>query len=130
MSDMMRLFANMRNADDAEEKPAIANDVLAVRLRDSLAALQKKHEFTVGMIVRQKPLCPAYEWPGQLAIIVEVLSEPFINDQSPVGSQYYKERNDIKIGVIRARAGEFLVYHCDSARLEPAPPEDLVLLDK
>jgi hypothetical protein len=54
-SDLLRSLG-----DDGADKPTLAPDIEAIRLRDSLAALNVRHEFKPGMIVRQKPQAKLY----------------------------------------------------------------------
>lgn len=105
--------------DAEEEKPKLAPDILAVRLRDSLKQFQEKHTFSVGQIVRQKPQASSYRWPNSLAIVVEILAEPTRNDDAEPGNTHYREPLDIIVGIIDESDGEFMLFYVDSRRLEP-----------
>jgi len=121
---MMRASAE---ADD-DEPPArqkISREGEIENLRCALRSLQTVNTFAVGMIVRQKPSCRLYRDAGDngLSIVVEILPKAVIgnagrNDDS--GSPYYQHHTDMRIGQWD-KDGDFVVFHVDSTRFEPAP---------
>lgn len=129
LGDMLR---DMGAESDALERPKLAPDIEAIRLRDALAALNVRHEFRPGMIVRQKPQAQSYQTLGgnDMAIVVELLDEPIIDDESEVGSAYYRQRLDMIIGAIFPRGARvtFNFYHVDSRRFEPVPEDEIAFL--
>lgn len=79
------------------------------------------HNFSVGHIARWKKglknrKFPSYDEP---VIVVQVLTEPIFDGTEESGSSYFRERLDIVLGVINPD-GDFLLFHYDSRRFEPA----------
>ena len=92
---------------------------------ESLRTLQRRflerHELTVGEIVRWKKGLknrkrPAYNEP---VVVVELLPDPIHDATDESGSTYFRERLDVVLGVLDAE-GDFLLYHYDQRRFEPA----------
>jgi hypothetical protein len=53
---------------------------------------------------------------GEPGIVVEVLTEPIVSEpEGDSGSPYYRERLDIRIGVL-GKNEQFMVFHYDSRR--------------
>ena len=119
MSRFADFLREMEN--DAPERPKLAPDIEAIRLRDALASYNTEHVFKPGMIVRQKPQASVYNNFGHnnLAIVVEVLKEPIMRSAGEGGS-HYREIIDMKIGSMNTddNAG-FPIFHVDSRRFEP-----------
>lgn len=115
--------------DDEPERPKLAPDIEAIRLRDSLAAFNERHEFRPGMIVRQKPQARGYKTYGDndQAIVIEMLPVPIIAPVADHGSCYYREPIDMLVGSIEPTtdsSDQFCVYHVDSRRFEPVEGEN------
>eukprot|EP00727_Mastigamoeba_balamuthi_P010807 m51a1_g6349 hypothetical protein (242) ;mRNA; r:79196-80218 len=94
------------------------------RLRENLRLLHgPRHKFEVGDAVRWKPGMQNKRRPriDEPAAVAEVLPEPVFDESKDAGGQYFREPLDIKIAILDDD-GEFIVYHFDSRRFEPAPP--------
>jgi hypothetical protein len=127
--DLMEFLAQQARLDsDDNETPKIAADIEAVKLRASLAAYQRRHEFRVGDIVRQKPDAKIYKRYGQndIGIVVELLDEPVVIDNGEQGSPYFRMKQDILIACIEGDS--FCVFHVDSRRFEPVPDDVMRLV--
>ncbi len=88
-------------------------------LKKAQSIYSDQHEFKVGDIVRWKELMknksiPEYNEP---AIVLDVLSDPISDDKESVGSTYYNEQLNLKLGVITDST--FLVYYHEGNRFEP-----------
>ena len=106
---------------DEQERPKLAADIERIRLVDCLAALNTRHEFRVGMIVRQKPQARIYKEFGDngLAIVVELLSKPIIEPGGiGVGTAHFREPLDMIVGSLEGEK-DFCLFHVDSRRFEP-----------
>lgn len=112
------------SSDDEPERPKLAADIEAIRLRDSYAAFNEQHVFKPGMIVRQKPQVRLYKAFGDndRAIVVEMLPEPVIAGLDRGGTSHYREPLDMLIGCMSN--DDFAIYHVDSRRFEPVPEEN------
>jgi hypothetical protein len=119
---------------EAEDRPKLAPEFEAVRLRDALAALNVAHKFVPGMIVQQKGVARIYSDYGDndLAIVVRVLDEPVIHPNNDPSSSSFRSVVDMVIGSIepsrRSGMTNFVIWHVDSRRFEPAPDEVLTYL--
>lgn len=119
---MLQSFDN--DAKSVAKTPR-APDIQAELLRDALRSYLTKHEFTVGMIVRQKPACPIYAHTEDLWIVMEILATPLVSD-GEFGTPHWNEPIDMIVGV-RADDGDFVTYHVDSRRFEPVPLDEITL---
>ena len=90
------------------------------RLKKTYELFTKKYKFKVGDIVKWKPGFNHRKLPreNEPAIVIEVLDNPIIDPTDDVGSPYYNEQYDIKLGIIHPD-GRFLTFYYDSARFEP-----------
>ena len=106
--------------DDKPERPKLAADIERIRLVDCLDAFNRRHVFRPGMIVRQKPQARIYKGFGDndLAIVVELLSEPIISGLDLNGASHYREPHDMIVGSLEGEK-DFCLFHVDSRRFEP-----------
>lgn len=85
-------------------------------LRECLAQLTEEESFSVGDIIRWRPLLRnrrgCYD---DVFIVVEVLDEPIIAKDDESGSTYYREPLDIVAGKF-TYGGDFITFHYDSRR--------------
>lgn len=130
--DLLRMLAQSgMGSDDAPERPKLAPDIEAIRLRDSFAAFNERHVFEPGMIVRQKPQVRGYQPGGDndLSIVIGTLAEPIISASTEMGGSNYRQQVDMLIGSIEhGPDGEtFAIFHIDSRRFEPVPEADIAL---
>ncbi|NCA71995.1 MAG: hypothetical protein EOM91_18330 [Sphingobacteriia bacterium] len=97
---------------------------LGVVLRERFARLSQSHPFKPGDLVTWKPGLMNRRVPlrGQPAVVVSVLDEPVLDNETESGSTYYREPHDIVLGVIwdqEPGRGDFVTFHFDSRRFEP-----------
>lgn len=93
-------------------------------LRERLALMNRPHRFAPGDLVTWKPGLQNRRIPrhGQPAIVVEVLADPLLDTERESGSTYYREPQDIILGVLWDRdpeRGAFVTFHFDSRRFQP-----------
>jgi hypothetical protein len=114
-----------------EERSKVAPDIEAILLRDALTALNVEHTFAPGMIVRQKRQARLYRMLGDndLAIVVRMLSEPIMSQESSTSNTLYRHEVDMVVGSIEYagidRPPIFATFHVDSRRFEPVPDAEL-----
>ena len=53
-------------------------------------------------------------------VVVALLDAPIVNPDQESGSPYFREPLDLLLGVVRGDDREFLVYHADRRRFQPA----------
>lgn len=88
------------------------------KLRSNLESYSKLSEsIEVGDILVWKEGLKNRKYPkyDEPCIVVEKLNEPIINDAVGINSAYYKEVNDIKLGIIMP-GNEFVTFYFDSKR--------------
>lgn len=127
--DLAEIMKNSMGRDNPDEdEPRLALPFAAQDLRDGLTALSSAHYFGIGDIVRQKPSCRIYveRYPGEPAIICEILAAPILETEQGSGSPYFNIPMDIVIGR-RGERGDFVTFHVDSRRFEPVPKDELIL---
>lgn len=90
------------------------------RLKDCKEAINIKHNFKVGDIVKWKPNLKNRSMPeyGDPLIVLEILENPLFDNEQGPGSTYFNEPLDIVLGLI-ADEGEFISFYFDSRRVEP-----------
>lgn len=122
LAAMLQSFDN--DAKSVAKTPR-APDIQAELLRDALRSYLTKHEFTAGMIVRQKPACPIYADTEDLWIVTEILATPLVSD-GEFGSPHWNEPIDMITGICDS-SGDFVTFHVDSRRFEPVPLDEITL---
>lgn len=98
-----------------------ARRTTADALRAAFDMFGQVHTFKPGQLVQWKPgMCdrtePAPDMPG---VILEILDEPVTDPIKENGNHYAACRNDIILGVINSKTGDFAHYYMDSRRFEP-----------
>ncbi len=75
-----------------------------------------------GMLATWKPGLKNRRFPryGEPVVVVALLDNPIINPGDESGSPYFQEPLDLLLGVVRGDDREFLVYHADRRRFQPA----------
>lgn len=86
-------------------------------LKKAFSIYSEKHTFEVGQVVRWKPGMKHIRATGPF-IVMEVLKNPIIDDETSAGSTYFKEPLDILLGTIDTDRG-FVEFWFDSSRFEP-----------
>lgn len=131
MSEMHPMIGRLLQAQDEAERPKLDPDIEAVRLFEALRVIRIKHRFHPGMVIRQKPACPLYQFFGDngLVIVVEVLDRPVFDDRQKASSPYYKLPLDLRVGWIQRHGliDYFPVVYASSERFEPVPAAELAL---
>jgi hypothetical protein len=93
-------------------------------LRALLERLENGRERALrpGMLAVWKPGLKNRRFPryGEPVVVVALLDEPIINPGDESGSPYFREPLDLLLGVVRGDDREFLVYHADRRRFQPA----------
>lgn len=103
---------------DKESKPAPTAREMAADLKKCYDALTgKKHTFEAGQLVQFKEGLSYGRLPGPF-VVVEVLPEPIITNDSGSSTYGYRSVLDIKLATFDGD-GEFLFWHYDSRRFEP-----------
>lgn len=133
-SAVMRSIMSNEDHHPQLQRPKLAPEIEAIRLRDALDAFLTPYQFSPGMIVRQKKQAPQYTVYGHndFAIVVEVLPTPIIDESKPSGGAYFRHRMDMIVGSIEQMSDVegFALFHVDSRVFEPVPLDELVLLTK
>lgn len=114
--------------NSGEDEPKLSLPFAAQDLRDGLTALMTDHCFAVGDIIRQKPTCKIYNerYPGEPAIVCEILPEEIIDNDQQAGSAFFRTRLTMIIGR-RSSDGDLATFHVDGRRYEPVPKGELAL---
>ncbi len=130
---LMELLAHLRGGDSSDDEDAaeevLSIDIEGLRLHEAMEQFLTRHDFRVGMIVRQKPLALGYRKAGKhdLGIVVELIDPPIVLDdvEHSAGSPYFRKPLDLIIG--HRSGGNFAVFHVDSRHYEPVPEAELRL---
>ncbi len=93
-------------------------------LRALLERLENGRERALrpGMLAVWKPGLKNRRFPryGEPVVVVALLDAPIVNPDQESGSPYFREPLDLLLGVVRGDDREFLVYHADRRRFQPA----------
>ena len=93
-------------------------------LRALLERLENGRERALrpGMLAVWKPGLKNRRFPryGEPVVVVALLDEPIVNPGDESGSPYFREPLDLLLGLVRGDDREFLVYHADRRRFQPA----------
>lgn len=87
------------------------------KLKAAHSLYAEKNEFSAGQLVTWKDGMQNKKSDGPF-VVVETICPPVIDQEERSGSQYYREKLDIVLGVFD-RDGDFVLYHFDSARMRP-----------
>ena len=90
-----------------------------LKLKSITANYKNRVDFKVGDIIQWKEglknkMFPEYNEP---AIILEILDEPLVDTDDRIGSPYYKEQLDLKLGMIDDD-GDLVSFYFDGNRFE------------
>lgn len=88
------------------------------RLKVLQKSFAKKHEFSVGDIVTWKEGLKNKLSKGPF-VVMKVLPESVLDGSRDAGSTYFREPLDIILAFVDGD-GDFMMYHNDSRRIEPA----------
>lgn len=92
----------------------------ATLLKNATESLGKTHKFQMGQLVKwkrhlQNKTVPQFNQP---AVVLEIV-EPFVDPVQDSNSIYYREKLDMRVGVILVTTGDMLPYYVSSNRFEP-----------
>jgi len=108
------------NKTDEHSPPNLEDPSVQQRIEDlkfCLAQLREAEKFSVGDIIRWRPLmCNRRGGYGEVFIVVDVLDEPIFGADDESGSTYFREPLDIIAGKISGKEGAFITFHYDSRR--------------
>ncbi len=76
------------------------------------------YEFKIGDIVRWKELMKNKSMPeyNEPAIVLDILTEPIFNSRENIGSTYFNEQLNLKLGIITDNT--FLTFYHEGNRFE------------
>lgn len=117
-NSMAKMLAAMACCEDDDDDDVENADRSPERLKQLAASLAVKHQFQPGQIVQWKEGMKYKRAKGPF-IVVQVLDTPVLDEDEGAGSQYFRDPLDIVLAHIH-EDGEFLTYHYDSRRFEPA----------
>lgn len=118
LQDLIERAEKLKEESKEKTRPELDLSTKLSKLRSNLENYKKKTtSIEVGDILVWKEglknrKFPKYDEP---CIVIEVLEEPIVNDISGINSAYYKEPNDIKLGII-APEDDFVTFYFDSRR--------------
>lgn len=103
-------------------------------LKKAYNIYKKVNKFKVGQLVTWKPGMNNKKWPkpGEPAVVIEVLSEPIIDDREGYSNPFCTEPLDLKLGILRDNE-DFMVFLFSSIRMMPfgeGPEEKKVVKGK
>ena len=112
---------DLDGGDDLLAEPA---EEATEHLRILLERLNNGRERALrpGMFAVWKPGLKNRRFPryGEPVVVVALLDEPIVNPGDESGSPYFREPLDLLLGLVRGDDREFLVYHADRRRFQPA----------
>lgn len=114
--DLLKLL--LRKTLEEKKSSSSSNEDKIELLKKLKNLYDKKNVFEVGDIIRWKPQLKNRKLPdyNEPTIVLEVLAEPVLDDSKEVGNAYYREKNDIRVGVLRDDT--LLMFYFDSNRFE------------
>ena len=121
INDMLRHLRAHIAPDYEDGPPPISFDGEVECLRYAFRALNTRHAFVPGMIIRQKPGCRVYkDTPNGVAIVVEMLDEIILETETSSQTSGFRIPMDMIIA-LRSADGDINLFHVDSRRFEPYP---------
>ncbi len=118
------LLDNLNLDDGDDDLLAEPPEETSQHLRVLLERLTNGRERALrpGMLATWKPGLKNRRFPryGEPVVVVALLDNPIINPGDESGSPYFQEPLDLLLGVVRGDDREFLVYHADRRRFQPA----------
>lgn len=114
--DLLKVL--LKNALEDNKKENIDNPQKIEILKELRDSYEKKYDFKVGDIIRWKNKLKSRKLPeyDEPIIILEILDEPIFNINEQIGSTYFNEKIDIKIGIVKDNS--FLTFYLESRRFE------------
>lgn len=120
MDNISSRLLHMRTEEHHPKGPKLLLEHEIEVLKGVLHSFQTVHQFTVGMIVRQKLGCAYINLLGnnKIGIVVEILPTPIVESIKDSSSAYFRQPLDMLVGC-RPDDGDFAIFHVDSRRFEP-----------
>lgn len=114
--DLLKIL--LKNALEEKKNQTLDNAGKIDLLKKLKSLYYEKNEFQVGDIIIWKKQLKNRKFPdyNEPIIVLEVLTEPFFDRTDEVGSQYFNEKNDIKVGIYKDDT--FVTFYFDSQRFE------------
>ena len=108
----------LRNSLEEKRNQDLDNQNKVELLKRLKALYEMKNELLVGDLIKWKSQLKNKKLPeyNEPAIILEILDEPIYDTKAEIGSTYFNEKFDIKVGVFRDNS--FLTFYFDSNRFE------------
>ena len=105
---------------EPEEKREINVEEYTKQLIKTIEVYEEKYEFKKGELVVWKEglknkKVPDYNIP---AVVIEIYTEPIIDENAPLASPYYKEELNLKLAILD-EDNELLTFHYDGYRFKP-----------
>jgi hypothetical protein len=113
----------LKQAQRVKEEPARPPGTRQ-EVEDAYLFFTTPFTFKPGDVIKWKPYCRGARWPAydEPCVVVEVLDEVILSKSANEGSQYFRERNDIIVGLMLGEDtndDQFCLYHMDSRRFCP-----------
>lgn len=142
-NDLRRLIASLGDVTDGPDDgtkppgPRVNADDMSTgaqdldALRAAQQVLARRHVFRPGMLVRWKTTPHGLSLSNrlrpqaaELSVVVAVLDTPtpLVDEEVDSGSPSWREPLDLALGLLD-EDGDFMVFHFDSSRFEPAPAQ-------
>ncbi len=109
-----------KESSNKEPMAELNANAMAAQLKDFYESLCKTHDFKEGDLIQAKPDLLSRGTKlrkGQPLIVVEMLKEPVIDEDSEASSCDFREKLDMRVGWITD--GRFIIHHFASEKFEP-----------
>ncbi|MEY3220961.1 MAG: hypothetical protein RIT27_2318 [Pseudomonadota bacterium] len=117
--DIIALLDKFREDSEEDNNIDYGEDHVK-QLESAYHQLGKNFKFEVGQLVKWKRNLKNRRFPreNQPAIVLEVLQTPTISEEPDIGSPYFREQNDLILGLLD-KSGNMFTFYYDSRRFEP-----------
>ena len=118
LKELIERVGKLQVKSEEEQQTELDLPATLFKLRSNLESYTKAMpKIEVGDILVWKEGLKNRKYPkyNEPCIVVEVLKEPILNDAIAMSSSYYKESNDVKLGIILS-GNEFVTFFFDSRR--------------
>lgn len=114
--DLLKVL--LRKAFDDKKSQTTDNQSKVEILKKLKNLYETKYEFAVGDLIKWKSQLKNKKFPdyNEPVIILEILDVPICDTKPEVGSTYFNEKLDIKVGMFRDDT--LLTFYFDSNRFE------------
>lgn len=114
--DLLKLL--LRKTLEDKNSSTNSNEEKIELLRKLKELYEKENVFEVGDIIRWKNQLKNRKLPdyNEPVIVLETLADSLFDQSKELGSAYYNEKNDIRVGIFRDDT--LLMFYFDSNRFE------------